>query len=187
MRFAKCHRTRWSQLVGAALFVLFITTSFSAQQQLTPPKVEGKVILGGANFGEEIPHGLVGTALRVYVTKRVSIEPEYLFLRHSENDQDQIFQVNVAYDFTEPTKRFVPYGILGAGVLRNKSRYYGNDFDTGAPRVFDTSFTTWTASIGVPQSQHPVRRSEYGPCGRFVALRARSPCPTEPRGRDCPC
>lgn len=138
------------RLVSAAALVIAFAFPSLAQLSggLTPPKFEGKVIVGGANFGEETPHGLVGAALRVYVTKRLSVEPEYLFLRHSENDQDQIFQANVAYDFTDPTKRFVGYGIVGAGVLRNKGRYYGNDFDTGAPRVFDTSFTTWTASVG---------------------------------------
>jgi opacity protein-like surface antigen len=126
------------------------SNSILAQEpnELTPPKVEGKLIVGGANFGDEIPHVLAGGALRVYLTKRLSIEPEYLYLRHSENDQDQIFQPNVAYDFTDPTKRFVPYGTAGVGVIHHKGRFFGNDFVTGAPRVFDTSFTTWTASLG---------------------------------------
>ena len=122
--------------------------SAQQQQELTPPKIEAKIIAGGANFGEDIPHGLVGGAVRVYVTRRVSIEPEYLYLRHSENDQDQIVQLSVAYDFRNPTKRIVPYGIAGAGALFHKGRFFGNDFVTGEPRVFDTSFTTWTASIG---------------------------------------
>ena len=57
-------------------------------------------------------------------------------------------QPNVAFDFTDPTKRFVAYGIAGVGVLHHKGRFFGNDFVTGAPRVFDTSVTTWTASAG---------------------------------------
>ena len=153
MRFSKW-LDHWAVLPARYLFVLAIllacVSPVSAQdaEELTPPKVEGKVIVGGANFGEEIPHGVAGGAFRVYVTKRLSIEPEYLYLYHSENDQDQIIQPNVAYDFTDPRKRFVAYGIVGAGVLHHKGRFFGNDFDTGEPRVFDTSFTTWTASIG---------------------------------------
>lgn len=125
-------------------------TPLSAQQDqpLTSPKVEGKVIFGSAVFGEDIEHKFVGAAVRVHVTKRLSIEPEYLYLRHSENDQDQLVQPNVVYDFTDPTKRAVAYGVIGVGVLHHKGRFFGNDFDTGAPRVFDTSFTTWTASVG---------------------------------------
>ena len=154
MRFSKW-LDHWAVLPARYLFVLAIsllawvsTASAQDSEELTPPKVEGKVIVGGANFREEIPHGVAGAAFRVYVTKRLSIEPEYLYLYHSEHDQDQIIQPNVAYDFTDPRKRFVAYGIASVGMLHHKGRFFGNDFDTGEPRVFDTSFTTWTASIG---------------------------------------
>ena len=143
-------------LVGASKYVLAVGVSLMAVtplyaqqgQQLTPPKIEGKVIFGSAIFGDDIEHKVVGGAIRVYVTKRLSIEPEYLYLRHSDNDQDYIVQPNVAFDFTDPTKRFVVYGIAGAGVLHHKGRFFGSDFVTGAPRVFDTSVTTWTATAG---------------------------------------
>lgn len=117
-------------------------------RQLTPPKVEGKVIYGGAIFDEDLKHTLVGGAVRVYVTKRLSIEPEYLYLRRSENDQDHLGQLNVAYDFTDPTKRVVAYAIGGAGVLHNRGRVFGSDFVTGQPFVREIEFTTWTASAG---------------------------------------
>ena len=127
---------------AVAVSIMACVTPISAQQ------VEGKVIFGSAIFNEDIEHKIVGGAVRAYVTKRLSIEPEYLYLRHSDNDQDQLVQPNVAFDFTDPTKRFVAYGIAGVGVLHHKGRFFGNDFVTGAPRVFDTSFTTWTASVG---------------------------------------
>ena len=136
-------------LAGGVSLVACVTPLSAQQgQQLTPPKVEGKVIFGSAIFNEDTEHKVVGGAVRVYVTKRLSIEPEYLYLRHSDNDQDQLVQPNVAFDFTDPTKRFVAYGIAGVGVLHHKGRFFGSDFVTGAPRVFDTSFTTWTASAG---------------------------------------
>jgi hypothetical protein len=137
-------------VLAVCAFLMACVTPLCAQQdrKLTPPKVEGKVIFGSSIFNEDIEHKVVGGAVRVYVTKRLSIEPEYLYLRHSENDQDHLVQPNVAYDFTDPTKRFVAYGIAGVGVLHHKGRFSGNDFVTGEPRVFDTSFTTWTASVG---------------------------------------
>jgi len=138
---------KYAWAVGVSLVAC--VTPLSAQgQQLTPPKVEGKVIFGSVIFNEDIEHKVVGGAVRAYVTKRLSIEPEYLYLRHSDNDQDYIVQPNVAFDFTDPTKRFVAYGIAGAGVLHHKGRFFGSDFVTGAPRVFDISVTTWTASAG---------------------------------------
>ena len=134
--------------VGVSLVACATPLSAQPDQQLTRPKVEAKVIFGSAIFGEDLEHKVVGGAVRAYVTKRVSIEPEYLYLRRSENDQDNLVQLNVAFDFTDPTKRFVPYGIAGAGVLHNKGRVFGNDFVTGGPFVREISFTTWTVSAG---------------------------------------
>ena len=138
------------QWLAVGVFLVACVTPLYAQQgqQLTRPKVEGKVLFGSAVFGEVLEHTLVGGSVRAYVTKRLSLEPEYLYLRRSEDDQDHLVQMNVAYDFTDPTKRFVPYVIGGAGVLHNRGRISGNDFVTGAPFVRDISFTTWTASAG---------------------------------------
>jgi hypothetical protein len=125
-----------------AIFLVACATPLCAQQQLTRPKVEGKVILGSVLFegdgDEDIEHKAVGAALRVYVTKRVSIEPEYLYMRHSDNDQDHIIQPNIAYDFTDPTKRLVAYGIAGAGLLHHRDSLFGRE----------RSSSTWTASAG---------------------------------------
>ncbi|MEN3327040.1 MAG: hypothetical protein V7638_1847 [Acidobacteriota bacterium] len=115
------------QYLAVVIFLAVCATPLFAQQvqQVSRPKVEGKVIFGSAVFGEDLEHTLVGGAVRAYVTKRLSIETEYLYLRRSENDQDNLVQMNVAFDFTDPTTRFVPYGIAGAGVLHNKGRVFG--------------------------------------------------------------
>ncbi len=138
------------QWLAVGVFLVACVTPLYAQQgqQLTRPKVEGKVLFGSAVFGEDLEHTLVGGSVRAYVTKRLSIEPEYLYLRRSKDDQDHLVQMNVAFDLTAPTKRFVPYGIAGAGVLHNRGRVFGSDFVTGAPFVREISFTTWTASAG---------------------------------------
>ena len=133
--------------VGITL-VACVTPLFAQSQQLKSPTVEGKVIFGSATFGDDIEHKVVGGAVRVYVTKRISIEPEFLYMRNGADDEDFIVQPNVAFDLTDPTKRFVAYAIGGAGVLHHKGRFFGNDFTTGAPLVFDKSVTTWTASAG---------------------------------------
>lgn len=136
-------------LAVGVLLMAGVTPLFAQETQLTSPKIEGKAIFGVANFGENLEHGVVGGALRVYVTKRLSIEPEYLYMRRSEDDQDHVVTANVAYDFTDPTKRAVGYAIGGVGVLSNKGRVRRNDFVTGAPFVDEISFTTWTVTAGV--------------------------------------
>lgn len=101
--------------MAVGVFLAACVTPLYAQQtqQLTRPKVEGKVIFGSAVFDEDLEYTLVGGSVRAYVTKRLSIEPEYLYLRRSEDDQDHLVQMNVANDFTDPGKRFVPY-VIGA-------------------------------------------------------------------------
>ena len=135
-------------VLAAGISIVACVSPLCAQQdqQLTPPKVEAKVIFGSAIFGDDTEHKVVGGAVRAYVTRRLSIEPEYLYLWHSDNDQDHLLQPNVAFDFTDPTKRFVGYGIAGVGVLHHNGRFLS--LVTGVPRVIDTSFTTWTASVG---------------------------------------
>ena len=172
-------------LVAARKYVLAVGVSLVAcvtplcaqqSQQLKSPRVEGKVIFGSATFGDDIDHKVVGGAVRAYVTKRLSIEPEYLYLRHSENDQDQHFQPNVAFDFIkDSTGRLVVYGIGGVGVLHHKGRFVDNDFVTGASRVFDTSFTTWTATAGVGAKIFVTKRLFVSPelrIGREPTVRA---------------
>ena len=131
--------------------LLFCCAGYAAAQtELSGPKVEARGTIGGATFGDnEIPHGLVGGSFWVYVSRRFSIEPEVFYMRHSENDQDLIVQPNVAVDLLPPTGKFVPYAIAGVGVIRHRGSTSGFDFTTGAPRQFDTSFTSWTASAGL--------------------------------------
>jgi len=130
-------------LASATALILsgFLTTPAQQSDGLTPPRVEAKLVLGGASFAEpSIPHGIVGGAVRVYLTRRFSVEPEFLYMRHDRHDQDYFIEVNAAYDITDPTKRFVVYGVAGAGNLRNRSDFGGDGIDT--------SFNTWTASVG---------------------------------------
>ena len=162
--------------VGVCLVACVTPLCAQQSQQLKSPRVEGKVIFGSATFGDDIDHKVVGGAVRAYVTKRLSIEPEYLYLRHSENDQDQHFQPNVAFDFIkDSTGRLVVYGIGGVGVLHHKGRFVDNDFVTGASRVFDTSFTTWTATAGVGAKIFVTKRLFVSPelrIGREPTVRA---------------
>ena len=162
--------------VGVSLVACVTPLCAQQSQQLKSPRVEGKVIFGSATFGDDIDHKVVGGAVRAYVTKRLSIEPEYLYLRHSENDQDQHFQPNVAFDFIkDSTGRLVVYGIGGVGVLHHKGRFVDNDFVTGASRVFDTSFTTWTATAGVGAKIFVTKRLFGSPelrIGREPTVRA---------------
>jgi hypothetical protein len=138
---------RLRNLTAALAVILSCLVHAAAQGELTPPKAEVKATFGGAAF-EETSHSVFGGSARFYVTRRLSVEPEFLYMRNSSRDQDYLLQPNVAFDLADPTGRFVPYVIGGAGVIHHQGRFPGFDFSTGVPRIFDTSFTTWTASAG---------------------------------------
>jgi hypothetical protein len=75
-------------------------------------------------------------------------EPELNYMRRSSNDQDYVVQPNVVYEINSVGDRVVPYLIGGVGVIRHKSVFHEYDFVTGAPVTFDTSYTTWSTSVG---------------------------------------
>jgi len=156
-------------IMSAALTLFCFLPVLAQNEDLTSPKAEIKLTVGAAGFGTDqgsIPHGLAGGSVRIYVRKRLSIEPEFLYLRNSPIDQDYIIQPNVAYDLTDPTKKFVPYLVGGAGVIHHRGRFFGADFTTGQPRVFDTSFTGWTAGVGAGVKIFLTRRLFIAPEAR---------------------
>jgi opacity protein-like surface antigen len=138
-------------LTTIAALTLFCSLPVMAQDERPRPKAEIRLTGGASGFtGDdgEIPHGVVGGSFRIYVTRRVSIEPEFLYMTNNPNDRDYLGQVNAAYDFDDLSKRFVPYVVAGAGVLRHRSEFFGVDFVTRQPRTYDTSYTSVAVSAG---------------------------------------
>jgi hypothetical protein len=136
---------------AAVLLTLFVASNGAAQDSGSRPHAEVKINVGATDFGddnESYPHFMVGTAMRIRISRHWSVEPEFNYMRRSSNDEDYVVQPNVVYEFTTSDKRVVPYLIGGVGVIRHKSVYNDTDFVTGAPITFDTSWTTWSASGG---------------------------------------
>lgn len=152
-----------------ALIVLSLMPVMAQDHDLTPPKAEIKLTVGASGFTSDqgrIPHGLAGASVRIYVNRRFSVEPEFLYMRNSPDDQDYLAQQSFAYDLAEPSARFVPYVIAGVGVLHHRGRFFGLDFDTRQPRVFDESYTAFAASAGAGVKIFLTKRLFIAPEGR---------------------
>ena len=67
---------------------------------------------------------VVGGAVRTYVSPRIAIEPEFLYLRQTARLEDFIFQTNVVRDFAG-NDRIRPYLIGGIGVQHRRSKHPG--------------------------------------------------------------
>jgi hypothetical protein len=97
--------------------------------------------VGYSNFLDEGPlhHLVTGGSARFYVTNRVAVEPEFLFMYRSSQDIDFHFVPNVVFEFTRRESRFQPYAIGGAGLQRHREL-------TGTGYYWSNS---WTASGGI--------------------------------------
>ena len=133
---ARAHCLHNRIIAAAALLLLCGFPAHAQQSDLTPPRVEVKASFGAAGFGDEIgiPHVVGGGAVRFYITRRLSVEPELLYMRRSADDQDYEFTPGVAYDLTDPTKKVVPYVAGGVGVFHHRGRF--------------TSSTSWSGGAG---------------------------------------
>jgi outer membrane protein with beta-barrel domain len=101
--------------------VLTLSVPAYAQQSKSPP--EARLTLGYLTFADEsfIDHFVAGGSARFYLTRRLGIEPEFLYLYHSRNDQDFVFVPHLSWDFAR-RGRVVAYVIGGTGVLWHQGR-----------------------------------------------------------------
>jgi hypothetical protein len=97
--------------------------------------------VGYSNFLDEDPlhHLVTGGSARFFVTNRIAVEPEFLFMYRSSRDID--FQVipNVVFEFTNREWRFQPYAIGGVGLQRHREL-------TGTGYYWSNS---WTGTAGI--------------------------------------
>ena len=112
--------------------------------QVSHTQTQAKVFLGSSAFlDEDIPfdHFLLGASMRLYLKDRLSVEPEFLYLKGPGTDRDYLFTGNIAYDIVR-WERGSLYIIGGAGVLHHTEKF---------PGAVEENFAVndWTASGGV--------------------------------------
>ena len=137
----------------AAIGMLFLPSQASAQDTLSRPKVDIKIGGGTSTFGdsgEDYRHTVVAGAVRIYVYRRFSIEPEIMYMQRGEHDRDLVFTPHVAFDLLDSRGRVVPYVIAGVGVEHHRDEFTYNDFFNGNVLVTRrVSENTISANLGV--------------------------------------
>jgi hypothetical protein len=106
--------------------ILFAATLVAAAE--TPGTVELKGSVGYSGFTDEslIDHLQTGASARFYLRRRLSVEPEFQYLRESSNHNDMVIASNVNWDFREG--RVVPYVGGGIGWVHSVFREFRNPF-----------------------------------------------------------
>ncbi len=132
----------------ALAFVITATlaTAAAAQGMARPaPVVEGTAGWAGFLDEEVVRHGLVATAARVHVSRRVSLGPEVQYFVGPNSDRDLIVTGNLMVDLLAPTadqpKRTTPFVVVGGGLFRHSDRFNG--------RSFSSTEGAYTAGVGV--------------------------------------
>ena len=117
-----------------------------ARAQAPAPSIEGTI--GYAAFVDDatIDHLVLGGSARVYLTRRLSIQPEVTYMRGPETDRDWIVTGNLVLDFLGPdaagkAPAVTPYVLAGGGLFRH-SNEFGN-------RTFSSTEGAFTGGGGV--------------------------------------
>jgi len=128
-------------ILSRPLVLTFLLWASPAFGEPLAGAMEVRGTIGYSNFLDEGPlhHLVTGGSARFYVTNRVAIEPEFLFMYRSRQDIDLQFIPNVVFDFTKRESRFQPYAIGGVGLQRHRGL-------TGTGYYWSNS---WTGSAGI--------------------------------------
>jgi hypothetical protein len=96
------------------------------------PAVE--FLAGYAGFVDDatIDHTIWGAAARVYLTPRLAIGPEFVYMRGPNSDRDLYLTGNLMFDVLPPRsgrpRRVSPFLVAGGGFFRHSDRFGAFDF-----------------------------------------------------------
>ena len=108
--------------LGGPLVALFLLGTPAMAQD----RVELKAVVGMAGFLDSPTdyRPVVGGALRVRLSRVLSVEPELLYMRESSRDEAYSFQTALIREFRGGTD-VRPYLVAGAGVLHSHFKFPG--------------------------------------------------------------
>ena len=121
--------------------MLFCCGSLAYSAEPDQPSHDLKLVLGTSAFlDEEIPfdHFVIGAAMRFGLTKNLSVEPQFLYMKGPGSDRDYLLTGNVAYDLATGSW-FKLYAAGGGGLIRHTERFPNEQF----------SENNWTVNGGV--------------------------------------
>jgi hypothetical protein len=121
------------------LILLFCIASIAYSDDR--PSIDFKLVLGASAFlDEEIPfdHFDIGASMRFGLTKRLSVEPQFLYMSGPGSDRDYTLTGNISYDLLTAPKYSI-YVVGGGGLLHHTEQFSTREF----------SDNEWTANGGI--------------------------------------
>jgi hypothetical protein len=105
-----------------------------AQSTDSRPAPAVEFLAGYAGFVDDatIDHAIVGAAARVYLTPRVAIGPEFVYMRGPNSDRDLFLTGNLTFDVLPPRdghpRRVTPFLVAGGGFFQHSDRFGASTF-----------------------------------------------------------
>jgi hypothetical protein len=118
-----------------------------AQSSDIRPAPAVEFLAGYAGFVDDatIDHGMVGAAGRVYLTPRVAVGPEFVYMDGPAADRDLFLTGNLTFDLLPPLggrpPRVTPFLVAGGGFFQHSDRF--------GPSTFTSYEGAFTAGGGV--------------------------------------
>jgi hypothetical protein len=122
--------------LSAGLSLVFVLTAVGAFAQTldTRPAPAAEILAGYAGFVDDatIDHIIFGTAARAYLTPRLAIGPELVYMRGPNSDRDLFLTGNLTFDVLPPhggrPRRVSPFLVAGGGFFQHRDRIGPFDF-----------------------------------------------------------
>ena len=98
-------------------WLTFLTLAFAPAAEAR--RVEGRFSMGVTSLADEgaVNHLTAGGGLRFHLSRRWSVEPEFLYMRHNNFvcDRDYLLWGNFSFDFRNRERMVVPYWFAAPG------------------------------------------------------------------------
>lgn len=120
-----------NRFLATCLLVTFPAIPAGAQRHPAPA---AEITSGWAGFVDDATkhHAVAGAALRWYVSPRLSLGPEVVYMIGPGSDRDLYFTGNLVFDVLQPERgrrrRFTPYLVAGAGFFRHSDEFLRGTF-----------------------------------------------------------
>jgi hypothetical protein len=150
--------------VSASFALLFAMSAAAASAQDARPAPAAEFLAGWAGFADDatIDHAVFGGAARAYLTPRLAIGPELVYMKGPNSDRDLFLTGNLTIDLRRPREgkppSISPFVVAGGGFSQHRDRFgplsftsYEGAFTAGGgvrARITDRVYAFGDARIG---------------------------------------
>jgi hypothetical protein len=131
----------WQVVLAAVASAMIMTTAATASAQDRPP-ASIDLQAGWVGFGDDgiVSETMIGAAVRWYVSPRVAIGPELLYIAESGEHSHFVATGNVTFDLLSPVngrqRAVTPFLVIGGGLFQTQDELPGIESFTSNEGAF---------------------------------------------------